>query len=84
METPNPENIVVATRDFYLDPTHQRPIPPQLLSFLPEFYGFARTKIIRLQESKDLEMRADLTLQDVLSGASPDYAVVAQKERLKM
>ena len=83
METPNPENIVVATRDFYLDPTHQRPIPPQLLSFLPEFYGFARTKIIRLQESKDVEMRADLTLQDVLSGASPDYAVVAQKVAVK-
>ena len=79
METPNPENIVVATRNFYLDPTHQRPIPPELLSFLPEFYGFSRIKIIRLQESKDLINRADLTLQDVLSGASPDYAVVAQK-----
>ena len=83
METPNPENIVVATRNFYLDPTHQRPIPPQLLSFLPEFYGFARTKIIRLQESKDVVMQADLTLQDVLSGASPDYAVVAQKAAVK-
>ena len=79
METPNPENIVVATRNFYLDPTHQRPIPPELLSFLPEFYGFYRIKTIRLQESKDLIDRADLTLQDVLSGASPDYAVVAQK-----
>ena len=79
METPNPENIVVGTRDFYLDPTHERPIPPKLLSFLPEFYGFARTKVIRLQEAKDLAERANLTLQDVLSGASPDYAVVAQK-----
>ena len=79
METPNPENIVVGTRDFYLDPTHERPIPPKLLSFLPEFYGFARTKVIRLQEAKDLAERLDLTLQDVLSGASPDYAVVAQK-----
>ena len=79
METPNPENIVVATRNFYLDPTHQRPIPPELLSFLPEFYGFSRIKIIRLQESEDVVNRADLTLQDVLSGASPDYAVVAQK-----
>ena len=38
METPNPENIVVATNNFYLDPTHTRPIPPQLLSFLPEYY----------------------------------------------
>jgi O-antigen chain-terminating methyltransferase len=78
METPNPENIVVATRNFYLDPTHQRPIPPELLSFLPEYYGFARTKILRLQESKEVAQRTELTLQDVLGGASPDYAVVAQ------
>ena len=26
METPNPENILVGTTNFYLDPTHQRPI----------------------------------------------------------
>jgi SAM-dependent methyltransferase len=79
METPNPENIVVATRNFYLDPTHQRPIPPQLLSFLPEYYGFARTKILRLQESKDLAINESPALDDVLAGASPDYAVIAQK-----
>lgn len=79
METPNPENIVVATRHFYLDPTHQRPIPPQLLSFLPEYYGFARVKTLRLQESAALSSNQAPTLRDVLSGVSPDYAVVAQK-----
>ncbi|MGZ4954212.1 MAG: methyltransferase domain-containing protein [Methylobacter sp.] len=79
METPNPENITVATRNFYLDPTHQRPIPPQLLSFLPEYYGFARVKVIRLQEEKSLAGKAWTSLRDVLSGVSPDYAVVAQK-----
>jgi O-antigen chain-terminating methyltransferase len=35
LETPNPENIVVGTAGFYIDPTHQRPLPPLLLSFLP-------------------------------------------------
>ncbi|NNG77212.1 class I SAM-dependent methyltransferase [Acinetobacter sp. ANC 4277] len=79
METPNPENIIVATRNFYLDPTHQRPIPPQLLSFLPEYYGFARTKILRLQESKELVGNVSPKLNDVFEGVSPDYAVVAQK-----
>jgi O-antigen chain-terminating methyltransferase len=79
METPNPENIIVSTCNFYLDPTHQRPIPPQLLSFLPEYVGFARVKTIRLQESKSLLQSASLTLQDVLGGVSPDYAVIAQK-----
>lgn len=79
METPNPENIVVGTRNFYLDPTHQRPIPPLLLSFLPEHYGFKRTKVLRLQESRTLLQNTTLGLHDVFVGVSPDYAVVAQK-----
>jgi SAM-dependent methyltransferase len=79
METPNPENIVVATRNFYLDPTHLRPIPSLLLSFLSEYHGFARVHTMRLQESHELRQRSDITLMDVLGGVSPDYAVVAQK-----
>jgi len=79
METPNPENIVVGTCNFYIDPTHQRPIPSQLLSFLPEHYGFNRTKVLRLHESKDIAENETPTLQDVLGGVSPDYAVIAQK-----
>lgn len=80
LETPNPENIVVGTCDFYMDPTHQRPIPPELLKFLPEHYGFARSKVLRLQEDKDLKNIQDLGLVEVLWGVSPDQAVVAQKE----
>ncbi|MDY6523620.1 class I SAM-dependent methyltransferase [Acinetobacter faecalis] len=79
METPNPENIVVATSSFYIDPTHQRPIPPVLLSFLSEYVGFARVKILRLQESKEYLNKDEVNLRDVFFGVSPDYAVVAQK-----
>jgi O-antigen chain-terminating methyltransferase len=69
----------VGTNRFYLDPTHQRPLPPKLLSFLPEYYGFARVKVIRLQESIELLQADTVSLNDVLGGVSPDYAVVAQK-----
>jgi len=79
LETPNPENIVVGSSNFYVDPTHVRPLPPQLLSFLPEYYGFGRVKVVRLQEDPGLIHRARLTFYDVLGGVSPDYAVVAQK-----
>jgi SAM-dependent methyltransferase len=79
METPNPENIVVGTREFYLDPTHQRPIPPSLLSFVPQYYGYSGVKVLRLQESPALHGNSELSLNDVLGGASPDYAVVARK-----
>lgn len=80
METPNPENVAVATRNFYLDPTHLKPLPPMLLNFLAEFSGFARVATLRLQEPKDIHTRTDITLTDVLHHVSPDYAVVAQKQ----
>ena len=79
LETPNPENITVGTVNFYLDPTHQKPIPPPLLSFLPEYYGFSRVKTLRLQENKTLLGTGWTHLRDVWEGVSPDYAVVAQK-----
>lgn len=79
METPNTENIAVATRHFYLDPTHLRPIPSALLEFATEYAGFERVKVLRLQESKHIASRDNINLTDVLNGASPDYAVVAQK-----
>jgi O-antigen chain-terminating methyltransferase len=79
LETPNPENIVVGSKSFYIDPTHERPIPPELLSFVVEHAGFFRVKVVRLQESKDLASNVRLSLMNVLAGASPDYSVVAQK-----
>ena len=79
LETPNPENIVVGSCSFYLDPTHLRPLPPKLLSFLPEHLGYARVKVVRLQEDSRLASSQRIQLIDVLAGVSPDYAVIAQK-----
>jgi len=79
LETPNPENIRVATVDFWVDPTHIRPMPPLLLSFLKEYYGFERTKTLRLQEDKNIKTLAYISLLQVLYSPSPDYAIIAQK-----
>lgn len=82
LETPNPENLIVSSTSFYLDPTHQKPIPPSLLSFLPEYYGFKKVKILRLQETSEL-LKGKISLITVFNGVSPDYAVVAQKDASK-
>jgi O-antigen chain-terminating methyltransferase len=80
LEAPNTENLVVGTSSFYLDPTHQRPLPSSLLSFLARHYGFVRAKVLGVQESIPLrEEHGPTSLFAVLSGVSPDYAVVAQK-----
>ena len=78
LETPNPENITVATCTFYLDPSHRTPLPPDLLSFLTESIGFHRLEVIRLNESPDFSP-ADISMKGILYGVSPDYALVAQK-----
>lgn len=79
LETPNPENIVISTNNFYLDPSHSKPIPSLLLSFIVDHSGFARSKVLRLQDSVDLGAKQDISLHDVLSGVSPDYSIVGQK-----
>jgi SAM-dependent methyltransferase len=79
LETPNSENLVVGSSSFYDDPSHLRPIPPKLLAFAVEYGGFARHRILRLQESEQLHEELPIQLFDVLGGVSPDYGVIAQK-----
>jgi len=79
LETPNAENLDVGTLAFHMDPTHNKPLPPGLLSFLPRYYGFVRSKVLRLQEKKPLAEAETVRLIDVFRGVSPDYAVIAQK-----
>ena len=78
-ETPNPENVVVGTSGFYMDPSHEKPIPPDLLSFAVDYEGFHRVKVIRLQDPEALHTMPRIGVLEVLSAVSPDYAVVAQK-----
>lgn len=80
LETPNPENIMVGSHYFYLDPSHVKPIPPALLSFALEYAGFERVRVVRLNEATTLhESDHHVSLYEVLAGASPDYSIVAQK-----
>lgn len=79
LETPNPENIKVASHTFHLDPTHQNPLPPALLQFMTDYYGFSRSKIVRLQENPKILQSPMTSIGDIIFGVSPDYAIVAQK-----
>ena len=80
LETPNPENLSVGATSFYMDPSHIRPLPSGLLDFVVAHGGFARSKVLYLQESADLHGGTAVRLIDVLNGVSPDYAVVGQKQ----
>ncbi|MDI9219888.1 methyltransferase domain-containing protein [Pantoea sp. EA-12] len=77
LETPNAQNLVVGTNNFYLDPTHNKPLPSLLLDFMIEYNGFDVHNIHYLQEKI---MRGDsISLINVIDGSSKDYAVIARK-----
>ena len=84
LETPNPENVVVGACGFYIDPTHQRPLPPATLRFVAEAFGFERVEIRRLHPSSAGPMLPDGSRalpEDVhaLLYGPQDYAIVAYK-----
>jgi len=89
LEAPNPENLVLGSGGYYAIPNRQPPVTPELLAFVPDYYGYARTKIVRrLDQLKLDDLQLDqqrfgdeqtLRLLDVLKGVSPAYAVIAQK-----
>ena len=43
-EVPNAKNLRVASGTFWIDPTHQRPLFPELLLFLSTEFGFAKSE----------------------------------------
>ena len=90
-ETPNPENLMVASLSFYLDPTHRRPLPPDLLKFILASRGIVQIEVRRLA-------RGERALADPIEGepwfgdvkpavdvlnahfaAPSDYAVIATR-----
>ena len=48
LETPNPENIWVATHTFHHDPTHSQPLTPDSLAFLANYCGLQTLAVPRL------------------------------------
>ena len=47
-ETPNPQNVLVACHNFYIDPTHRKPLPSLTLQFLLEARGLCDVEILYL------------------------------------
>jgi O-antigen chain-terminating methyltransferase len=80
METPNPENIYTAILYFNMDPSHIKPIPPELLRFMTKQSGFENSSVIRLNHGSQTSATKNPSIQDIIFSVSPDYAVLAQKQ----
>lgn len=80
LETPNPENVLMGACDFYIDPTHERPIPPVTLEFMARRAGFVDVELRRLNPAQAPDDSSDLAHAISRFTMASDYAIVAVKQ----
>jgi O-antigen chain-terminating methyltransferase len=81
-ETPNPQNVLVGSCNFYFDPTHRNPLPGPIMKFLVQSRGFARVEVINLNPSDTERVAGDTDLIKRFNQyfyGPMDYAVVGWK-----
>jgi O-antigen chain-terminating methyltransferase len=94
LETPNPTNVRVGAAQFWIDPTHIRPLHPELLAFMCTQRGFAEVEIRTLHPARHFEIDWGEALGLTIEPGSPaadiledlrdalaggqDYAVLAR------
>jgi SAM-dependent methyltransferase len=81
-ETPNPENVLVGSNYFYMDPTHRHPLPSELLEFLLESRGFAAIEILNLHPWESARIADDNEVTERFNAyfyGPMDYAIVGRK-----
>jgi O-antigen chain-terminating methyltransferase len=83
-ETPNPENVLVGSHNFYLDFTHRNPLPSLTIQFILEARGLCDVQVLNLHpypdSSKLLDDGTEVTkrFNEYFYGPQ-DYGVIGRK-----
>jgi SAM-dependent methyltransferase len=86
LETPNPENLLVGACNFYVDPTHRRPIPPPALAFMMYRAGFKEYECVRVSLPDFIEGEKEVPASGYLKilahhiYVGQDYALISFKK----
>jgi len=81
-ETPNPDNVVVGSHYFYLDPTHRHPLPSELMEFVFKHQGFQEIEVLNLHPWDSGRVAGESQLAERFNGyfyGPMDYAIVGRK-----
>jgi SAM-dependent methyltransferase len=83
-ETPNPENVLVGSHNFYLDFTHRNPLPSLTMQFILEAHGLCDVRVLNLHpypdSSKLQDDGSEITMRFNQYFYGPqDYAVIGRK-----
>lgn len=82
LETPNPQNILVGSGTFFIDPTHVKPMFPDTLRFLAEKRGFKNVEIKLLNPLESFNILEDSIVAERMNKhfyGPQDFAVVGWK-----
>jgi 2-polyprenyl-3-methyl-5-hydroxy-6-metoxy-1,4-benzoquinol methylase len=81
IETPNPECLAIFATHFYLDPTHQRPVPHPLLAFYLEEFGVGNIEVRRLSPAVETMPSLASLPEDFREAffGGLDYAITGRK-----
>lgn len=85
--TPNVSSLSVGAHTFWMDPSHLRPIPPELFRFYLEVEGFMRVEVRTFEPSEqrlsedvpDPRIRENVRLLNATLFGDRDYAVIGQQ-----
>jgi 2-polyprenyl-3-methyl-5-hydroxy-6-metoxy-1,4-benzoquinol methylase len=84
LETPNPANLIVGANTLYLDPTHIRPLPADVMRFFVETRGFCNIETRLLHPFPacyrlEAEPNSAAALLNELVFGARDYAIIAER-----
>jgi O-antigen chain-terminating methyltransferase len=78
LETANPENLLVGSNRFYLDPTFKRPTPPEYLKFVARHSGFEFVDVVGVGVLPQARGSSPSDLFRKCLEVPPDYILVAR------
>jgi SAM-dependent methyltransferase len=81
-ETPNPQNVLMGSCNFYFDPTHRNPLPSLTMQFLAEARGLCRVEILYLHPPEISPVRENTEVAQRFNEyfyGPMDYAIVGRR-----
>jgi SAM-dependent methyltransferase len=81
LETPDPACLAIFSTHFYIDPTHQRPVPSQLMAYYLEEGGFGSLEVHRLAPAVEAFPALGSLAQDLREQffGGLDYGIIGRK-----
>ena len=77
LETPSIDNLLVSSKNFYLDPTHTTHIHPEAIKFALDYFDFGESNYFLLNSAQTSKSKKN-ELSNLFFGAAQDVAIISR------